>query len=153
MLVGGAALTFAAHTINHQPVARPRESARLGDECGDAFQALVAKFFDFSARRAEQVFVMRHIARRFEPAKPFAEIPFDNQATVEEHVDSAIHRRGADFLATGIKLGGDFVGGEMTVGMQEHIGHGKARCRHGQIVLAQPGAKAVDYGAVCHDGS
>ena len=153
MLVGGAALTFAAHTINHQPVARPRESARLGNERGDTFQPFIAKLFHFAARRAEQVFVMRHIARRLEPAKPFAEITFDNQATVEEHVDGAINSSGADFLAAGIKFGGDFVGGEMAFGVQKHIGHGEARCRHGQIVFAQPRAKAVDYGAVCHDGS
>ena len=153
MLVAGAALTFAAHPINHQPVARACESARLGDECGDAFQSLIAKLFHFAARRAEQVFVMRNIARRFEPAKPLAEIAFDDQATVEEHVDGAINSRGADFLAAGIKFGGDFVGGEMAFGMQEHVGHGEARCRHGQIVFAQPRAKAIDYGAVCHDGS
>ena len=153
MLVCGAALTFAAHTINHQPVARPRESARLGDKRGDTFQSLIAKLFHFTARRAKQVFVMRHIACRFEPAKSFAEITFDDQATVEEHVDSAINRRGADFLAAGIKFGGDFVGGEMAIGVQEHIGHGEARRRHGQIVLAQPRAEAVNYGTVCHDGS
>lgn len=115
MLIGGTALTFAAHSINHQPVARPRESARLGDERGNTFQPLVAKLFNFAARCAEEVFVMRHIARRFEPAKPFAEIAFDDQTAVEKHVDGAIDCRGADLLAAGIELGGNFIGGEMAL--------------------------------------
>ncbi len=153
MLVGGAALTFAAHTINHQPVARPCETARLGDERRNTFQSFVTKLFHFAARGAEQMFVMWYIARRLEPAKPLAEIPFDHQTAVQQHVDGAIDRRGTDLLASGIEFRGDFIGGEMAFGVQKHISHSETRCRHRQIVLAQPRAKAVNYGAVCHDGS
>ncbi len=134
-------------------MALTRKAARLGGECGHTFESLVAKLFDLSADRAEQMLVLWDIAGRFETAKAFAEIALDDQSAVNEDVDSPIDGRGADFCAARTEFGGDVLGGEMPEGGEQHIRDREPLRRDREIVLSKPRAEAIGYGVVCHSGS
>jgi hypothetical protein len=101
--------------VDHEPVPLTEVSVCLGHECGDALQSLILKFSHPSADRAEEMFVLRDIARRFESLEAFIEVAFDDETTFYQQLNGTIDGRQSRLAAALLKLTGQFLDRQMTV--------------------------------------
>ena len=113
----------------------------FGKDSGHAFQAFVAKLCNFAAHGAQQMFVVRNVARGLEALEAFAKIALDYEAAAYEHFKCAIHRGRTCTGAQRRQFVLHFFGGDMFAGAQYDVGDGETLRGHWKIVLAEIFAK------------
>ena len=138
-----ASATIAAEAVDDETMALPREIVRFGEQLRHAFEALVTEFGDSSARGAQQVFMMRHAARRFVALEALAEVTLHHKPALHQHFEGAVHGGRARRRTAAAQLMGDLFGGQMTIGSQHDIGDGQTLCRGRQVVITQIRAERV----------
>lgn len=139
--------------MNHKAMELWLKTASRRQFGGDGSNSVVTAFLNAAASTADKVLVPRHIARRLEAAEPFAEITFDYQTALHQHVESAIDRRDAGLHSAIRKLSRDLFGGQVLSRREQHLGDGHSLRSDREAALAQPAPEPVGYGVVCHVGS
>lgn len=130
----------------------PLEVVLLGEKHRHPIQTLIAEFNDAAAHGADQVLVVRLVARRLEAAESLAEVALDDESGAHHYVERAIDRCGSDRGTARPELALDLVGRDVAVAAQDDLGNGLPLRRHGQVMVAQVGEKRL-YGRGAVHGS
>src|SRR5215208_5990072 len=146
-------LTVRTHPLDHQPVPTACEAVGLGDEHRHALEALVAELYHAAADVADEVVVVRRVARGFVALEALAEVARDDEAAAHKHLERAVHRGRADRGAAHRELALDVLGGEVALGAEHDLGDGHALRGHREVVIAQVLAELVDYRAAVVHGA
>ena len=151
-VLGPRSPTRAANPFDDEPMPLAGEVVLLGQEHRHPLQTLIAKLDHSAAHGADEVLVVRLIARRLEPTKSFAEVALDDESGAEHHIERTIDRRGRHRRTASPQLSFDLVGRHVPVATQDDFGDGLPLRRHGEIVVAQVGEKRL-YGRGAVHGS
>jgi hypothetical protein len=134
-------------------VPAPGEAVRVGDEHRHALEALVAELDHAAADVADEVLVVRLVARGLVAAEALAEVARDHEPAAHQHLERAVDGGRADRRAAHRELALDVLRREVPLGAEHDLGDGHALRGHGEVVIAQVLAEPLDYRAAIVHGA
>lgn len=131
--------------MNYESMLLPRKTTRLGDDSRHTLQSFIPEFFDTPALSANQMLVMRRIARSFKAAEPLAKITLHDKPAFNKQIYGSVNSRGSD--VTPATTGGlrYLFCRKMAVRFKKHLRYCQSLSSYREVMLPQVSDKPRSY--------
>lgn len=120
------------------------ETVLVGDEADDPVEAVVGELGHRSAPGTDEMSVLGVPGRGFEPPDPLAEVMGARQPRLDQDIEGAVDRRGADPVPPVAEAALQRLGRQVAFSAEEGVGDEVALPGDGESVVAKPATELLE---------